>query len=629
MAWSQVPALLFCCENAEFMGMCRNVATIGHREPLADRCGVPGRLRSSAVVIVILAVHGGLLAYSATRYSPTWDEIGHLPAGIAIWQWGRHDLYRVNPPLVRAIAAIPVIVARPQLDWSPWRADSADRSEWELGRRLIEANGWRSARLFFVFARWACIPFSLVGAYVCFRWARELYGSGAGLLALTLWCFSPTVLAYGQLITPDAAASALGAVAVYAFWRWLKRPDWWRAVVAGAMLGLAELTKSTWIALFILSPALWVAARGSQPKAGKPGNRLGAWAREAPQLGLILALGLYVLNLGYGFEGSFKRLGDYRFVSRTLGGDEERTGEGGLGRNRFAHTWLADAPVPLPNNYLLGIDVAKHDFEQRLWSYLHGEWRLGGWWYWYLYALLIKEPLGTWLLAALAVAATLFARGYAAPWRDELVLLTPFVAVLGLVSSQTGYNHHVRYVLPILPFAFIWISKVACAVEFRHWKVATIAAIALAWSVGSSLWVYPHSLSYFNELAPGPTGGHYHLGNSNMDWGQDLIYLSEWLDDHPEPRMLRLAYDMPLVDPKLAHVEYVGPPPGTPEPGWHAVSVNQIHNRSRSYEYFLRFRPVAMAGYSIYIYHVTLEEANRVRRELGLSELSGETDLGS
>ena len=31
-----------------------------------------------------------------------------------------------------------------------------------------------------------------------------------------------------------------------------------------------------------------------------------------------------------------------------------------------------------------------------------------------------------------------------------------------------------------------------------------------------------------------------------------------------------------------------------------------------------------MAGYSIYIYHITLDDANRVRRELGLPELEGE-----
>jgi hypothetical protein len=40
-----------------------------------------------------------------------------------------------------------------------------------------------------------------------------------------------------------------------------------------------------------------------------------------------------------------------------------------------------------------------------------------------------------------------------------------------------------------------------------------------------------------------------------------------------------------------------------------------------AYTYFQHFRPVATAGYSIYIYHITLDEANRVRRELGLPEL--------
>jgi hypothetical protein len=31
-----------------------------------------------------------------------------------------------------------------------------------------------------------------------------------------------------------------------------------------------------------------------------------------------------------------------------------------------------------------------------------------------------------------------------------------------------------------------------------------------------------------------------------------------------------------------------------------------------------------MAGYSIYIYHITLEDANRVRRDLGLPDLTGD-----
>ena len=154
----------------------------------------------------------------------------------------------------------------------------------------------------------------------------------------------------------------------------------------------------------------------------------------------------------------------------------------------------------------------------------------------------------------------------------------------------------------------------------------------MAWSVISSLCVLPHSLSYFNELVGGPEGGHSHLGGSNADWGQDLLYLGQWYGAHREARPLHVAYDLSLVDPREAGIAWsqvpVGPHSDTadgraiatlgPLPGWYAVSVNKIHNRERDFDYFLEFKPVAIAGYSIYIYHIGVEEANRVRRKLGL-----------
>jgi hypothetical protein len=154
----------------------------------------------------------------------------------------------------------------------------------------------------------------------------------------------------------------------------------------------------------------------------------------------------------------------------------------------------------------------------------------------------------------------------------------------------------------------------------------------LAWSIVSSARVFPHSLGYFNEFGGGPYGGHYHLGASNIDWGQDLLYLADWYKAHPKARPMHLAYDLPLIDPKLAGIESLAVPVGPhsssagqqmrrelgPMPGWYAVSVNKIHNREKDYDYFLNFQPVAYAGYSMYIYHITPAEANRVRRNLGM-----------
>src|SRR5689334_13881732 len=62
------------------------------------------------VVLLVLA-QCVLLVYSAWVHSPTLDEPAHLVAGLRNLRTGDSDVYRVNPPLVRSIAAVPVLVA--------------------------------------------------------------------------------------------------------------------------------------------------------------------------------------------------------------------------------------------------------------------------------------------------------------------------------------------------------------------------------------------------------------------------------------------------------------------------------------------------------------------------------------
>ena len=247
------------------------------------------RMLLRAAVPVLLAGHAALLAYGAAVHSPCIDEVGHLAAGLSHWQLGRFDLYHVNPPLVRMVAALPVLLAQPKTDWSQYSDAPGARSEFGIGRDFITANGERSFWLF-TWARWAVIPFSLLGGYVCFRWARELYGDWPGLLALTLWCFEPNVLANAQMITPDTGATALGLTAAYVFWKWLRRPGWPLALGAGLALGLALLTKTTWVILFALWPALclvwrlpeWRASRRAAGLAPAVGAETGRAAGLAP-----------------------------------------------------------------------------------------------------------------------------------------------------------------------------------------------------------------------------------------------------------------------------------------------------------------------------------------------------------
>jgi hypothetical protein len=493
-----------------------------------------------------------------------------------------------------------------------------DRCEGALGSAFIEANDFDDVRWYFALARWTCIPFSIFGGYMCYRLAEEVYGKASGLCALALWCFSPAFLAWGASICPDAVAAGMGVGAIWSFRRWLLAPSWSRAVGAGVFLGILALTKLTWIVAFGLWPLLWLVWR----LGGTAGARCASvQPPQLRQLAAILVLALYVVNLGYGFEDSLRPLGQYEFVSKTLAGIDNSDANGfPVTGNRFAGTWLARVPVPIPANMLQGMDTQRYDFERGMPSYLRGEWSDHGWWHYYLYALIVKKPLGTWCLVLLAVGATLFRQGYNAAWRDEMLLLVPFFAIVVFVSSQAGFSVHTRYIMPALPFLFVWTSKVARACLLKRRVVATLLVLSLAWMIASSMSLYPHCLSYFNELAGGPRGGPKHLLGSNVDWGQDLLYLKDWLDEHAETKPLHVALDC-SYDPSVVGIQSKGGPPnglvddghrggsgngstGAP-PGWYAVSVNRLHDPTDRYRVFLAREPVAMVGYSIHIYQIT------------------------
>jgi hypothetical protein len=164
-------------------------------------------------------------------------------------------------------------------------------------------------------------------------------------------------------------------------------------------------------------------------------------------------------------------------------------------------------------------------------NYLNGRFSASGWWYYYLYGLAIKEPCGFWMLCVLA-AVSLFASSCAQAHAD-CALLIPAGAFLVVLSAVTTFNHHLRYVMPALPFLFVFSSR---AVQLADkWRLGRLAvALALAWTITSSLQCIPHSLSYFNECVGGPECGPFRMLESNSDWGQDLFCLARWAKAHPD-----------------------------------------------------------------------------------------------
>lgn len=578
------------------------------------------------VLAVILGVHTVLLAHAGWHAFVTVNEVGHVPAGLAHLRDRDFALYRVNPPLPRFLSALCTLPANPP----PVPARPSDRPrarpEWRVGPALATDCGPRYLDIVRL-ARLPGIFWSLLGAWVVSRWARELYGPPAGLLAASLWCFNPLVLAFGSLAVPDVPAAACAVAASYAFWRYCRVPTLGRATLAGVLLGVGLLTKFTLVTLipaWALTRLLW----HREPNSLMSLYPLHWSARDAALMAMAVVL---VINLGYAGDGTLTPLEDFQFGSRTLAGPLEAGIPSG---NRFAGTIVGRIPVPLPAQFVLGIDTQKADFEGGYRSYLQGEWRAPGWWYYYLYAAAVKLPLGFLALVGGALAGALSTRVLRARWCDELAVGLPGLAVLALVSSQTGYTHHLRYALPALPFLVVFTARLGRVAERGpRWIRTTVVGFA-AWTAASTLAARPDYLAFFNVAAGGPENGHRHLINSNLDWGQDLLRLRAWVDTHPDARPVGVAY-YNFLTPAMAGIDYRLPPPVRPgeswpglKPGWYAVSVNlvmgldfvltdetgrPVYAPPGGYSYFADFEPVARAGYSIWVYYVSPADAEHSR----------------
>jgi hypothetical protein len=369
-----------------------------------------------------------------------------------------------------------------------------------------------------------------------------------------------------------------------------------------------------------------------------------------------------VLNDVYLGEGSGRRLDSFEFRSRLLTKAAVEATSGTHQRvNRFRGTLLGKLPAPLPEHYVLGFDDQAFDVDSADYTkYLHGELRKGpGWWYYYLYCVLVKSPVGTLLLVALSVFAAIFFRAFRTSLLGEAALVLPIVVLFGLMSSQTGLNSHLRYVLPVYPFVFVFAGRLG-----RFWETSgswgrMLLLLPIGANAVSVVSVHPHYLTYFNEVAGGPRHGIDHLADSNIDWGQGLIALKDWLAQHPSKQKLQLAYfgtmypevlgidyQLPLFGPEAFgdSISKLDPQAIGPAPGLQAVGANyllgisfpapnahggQSHVPENAFRYYRRFKPVAIPGNSMYVYDLQLAEVNEVRRELGLPPWPGPESDGS
>ena len=447
-----------------------------------------------------------------------------------------------------------------------------DKTAFGFQEAFLWNNSAPPLRLLFL-ARLPIMFVSLLLGALIFRWAAQRSGPLPAVGALTLYVFCPNFLAHARLATTDVVAAATFALSAYTFTRALDSARHRAWVISGGALGLALAAKvsAVWLPVAF---TLIVALRLWPTRPARSG-----WRRSS---GVLIGTGVVAAVTVWGL---------YRFTIGPLSpGGPVMPAPGFWGEWQAFNDYLKD---PLPG-YLLG-QVAQF-----------------GWWYYFPIAFLAKTPLPI----LIGLLAGLFTTWRARTWLNDARLLLPAALLLtSLLFSPHALGY--RYLLPLLPFIFVYLAAVIKAALRRRWAILFVGGLVV-WQVIGTLRYYPYYLTFFNELVGGPDRGRYLLIDSNLDWGQDLPGLKQYADDHPlEP--LRFSYAgatppevyglqtqaLPPVYPAMRHqgawwLRTYYPP--DPPPGVYAISVNPL--MTDAYGYFRDRPPLAVVGNSIYLYEV-------------------------
>ncbi|MEE3369465.1 MAG: glycosyltransferase family 39 protein [Planctomycetota bacterium] len=459
------------------------------------------------VALVLAAVVGLQTRWFQSRKSATFDETFYLSCALQSVRDGGLDRELVR----KGTAPLPIVISwlapalgnggQPRPD--RWQSQVGDATYVQFARSL-------HALLIGVATVW------LVFGWLVRRRGLWAATCGGGVLA-----FSPTMLAHAAIAGADLCFVLLTLVALLAFCGILQNPSTGRVMLAGVACGVAFSAKYSGIFLFplgglLLGLAHWSAGRLAGNRLPLTGRRVG---RIVVDWGVLLLAGAVTSWMLHGFDVV------------TLNGIDGIDGP-------HVPNWLSrfeawKIPAPLAGvlcQYLH--NRAGHR------AFLLGQVSLTGWWYYFPCAVFFKSTPSELALGLLVAGGGLQATWRRlAGWRGRATVasvlrscpdwtlcvwwltLLIYLALIGTSRIQIGH----RYLLLLYPLVVLLaVDGAALWGRRRALRYRCLLAGLLVMQVWSGVSNAPHYLAYFSPLVGGPAMGRQLLGDSNLDWGQDL-----------------------------------------------------------------------------------------------------------
>ena len=565
--------------------------------------------------------------FSVKQDSLTFDELAHIPAG---YSYLTQKDYRVNPehpPLLKDISAIPLVFLNLNFPTQSqtWLQEGSAPAWWvqfDLGTEFIYESSNNPLQIIH-WARFPMIILTLLFGLFIFKWAKELAGNKAALGVLIIYCFSPTILANGRLVTTDVGAAFGAAIATYFWLKFIYKPKFLNIILAAIFFGIAMICKFSLVLLipFFAIITIIYSLLFSEPKK-KIGNLIG-YVVKAIVIGLLALIfiiwPIYQFHIqNYPQEQQKRDTISDLYTSDTFAPLKE------------FDIWMADQPALRPfSQYLRGILMASQRTIFGNTVYFLGEISSSAWWYYFPIIFLLKVPtafLIMGLIMLLGLIFLIFKHGLRlSEWiKNNFTVFSMllFVIIYWLTAIFSNLNIGIRHLLPSIPFIFILViiglKSVIEALKGKAKKILiSVIIILFAWFVASSVISYPHYISFYNEISGGSELGYKYAVDSNYDWGQDFyalvnfvnennidkIYLDYFGGEDPEYWLGNRYVQLKPKEIKKAPV------------GWVAVSVNQLQGgiakpvpgfdqETGYYDWLLEYDPVARMGDTIFVYHI-------------------------
>ncbi|MBI3627868.1 MAG: glycosyltransferase family 39 protein [Candidatus Sungbacteria bacterium] len=486
------------------------------------------------------------------------DELAHIPAGYAYVKFLDYRLNPEHPPLVKAIAGLPLLFLHLNFptDIKSWTTDV--NGQWDQGGAFLYNAGNNPDQIIF----WARLPMLLLTIFVgilFYLWTSRRFGRTVATLSLFLFVFSPTFLAHGHYVTTDIGATLGFLIGLWSFINFLENPSWKNTAIAGLCFGIAELLKfSTFLLIPIYIVIYLMHFTVLMDHSWKERALLAA--RGVSKFVAMGIIGVVVISLVYGFfmlhYPSALQMRDSKFLLSSFG---NRT------LVNIQHTLASHALTRPLAHYFLGVLMVIQRAAGGNTAYFLGQVSNAGSRSYFPIMYLMKESLGFLILAVVGLMYGIIkiCRKYPWGWKrlgywvknNFAVFAAGFtVFFYWAYSLKSPLNIGVRHVLPTFPFIYLLVSRQIVSwmhgdgyrapgglfeffrLIYKKYILAiprySIVFLLLAFIVFNVVRSYPYFLSYFNALGGGTDYGYRIAVDSNYDWGQDLKRLADYVQSN-------------------------------------------------------------------------------------------------